>query len=111
MNEEDNCDFYNRQRCRALAKEAQVPVIAFDALHDGNSQADGLAKNDDLFAALPKRFECCVAAPVILMHNFAVEHGLINSSKGVARDLPYAKGCGPNQSRRPITQDAYVNHS
>jgi hypothetical protein len=37
-NEEDNCEFYNRQHLRAQAKHAKVPVIAFDAVHEGTPQ-------------------------------------------------------------------------
>ena len=32
--EEKNCDVYNHARVRAFAKENQVPVVAFDAVHE-----------------------------------------------------------------------------
>ena len=95
-NEEENCEYYNRKRLRAHAEEAKIPVIAFNAIHAGATQEAGLAMEDDSFAGLPKRLEVATGAPVLLMHNAAVEHGLMNGSQGTVVDIVYFDGCHPN---------------
>ena len=95
-NEEENCEHYNRQRVRALAKETGVPVIAFDATHEGTTHDTGLRMDANMFSSLPSRFESCAGAPVLLTHNLAVEHGLMNGSQGKVVDTVYAAGCHPN---------------
>ncbi len=105
-NEEDNCDHYNRQRLRVLAKETKVPVIAFDAPHEVATQDASMKLDESLSSALPKRLEVATGAPALLMHNLAVEHGWMNGSQGVVVDAPYADGCHPNRdhvtSRMPM---------
>ena len=105
-NEEDNCEFYNRQHLRAQAKHAKVPVIAFDAVHEGTPQENGMTMKDELFNALPRRLELAVGAPVLLLHNLAVEHGLMNGSQGTVMDIVFAAGDHPNHdlvaNRMPI---------
>ena len=94
-NEEDNCDAHNRKHVRKLAADTNVPVVAFDATHAGIAQAQGVALDDALFCSLPKRLELAVGAPVLLMHNIAVEHGLMNGSQGTVVDFVYLPGCHP----------------
>ena len=50
--EEKSCDHHNHARVRAFAKETQVPVIAFDAVHEGISHDDGLATDEADFPGL-----------------------------------------------------------
>ena len=50
--EEKNCEVHNHARVRAFAKERQVPVIAFDAVHEGVTHEDGLAADDAEFVAI-----------------------------------------------------------
>ena len=98
-NPEDNCDFYNQQRLRCAAKETKRPVIAFDAVHENCTQRAGLALDDDRFMNLPKRLELCVGAPVLLTHNLAPQHGLMNGSQGTIEEIQYPKGGHPNHER------------
>ena len=60
------------------------------------------------FGSLPSRSETAVGAPVLLTHNLAVEHGLINGSQGRVVDVVYADGCHPNhdcvENRMPLSQ-------
>ena len=60
-NEEDNCELHNRPHLRAHVKQAEVPVIAFDAVHEGTTEENGMAVSDKLFNANPRRFEVAVA--------------------------------------------------
>ena len=94
--EEKSCETYNHARVRAFAKETQVPVIAFDAVHYNVSHADGLATDESEFRGLAPRLELAVGAPVLLLHNLAVEHGLINGSQGKVVDIVFAPGHHPN---------------
>ena len=80
-NEEDNCEYYNRQRLRVMAKTRGVPVIAFDAVHDGKPQQDAMEIADASFSGLQRRLELAEGARIILTHNLSVEHGLINGSQ------------------------------
>ena len=81
-----------------MAAESGVPVIAFDAVHEGTTHKAAMDIDDDKFAALAKRLELAVGAPVLLMHNAAVEHGLMNGSQGSVVDIVYCLGCHPNHS-------------
>ena len=96
QNEEDNCEHYNRQRVRAYAKEERLPVIAFDAVHEGISQTRGLEAADEEFGGLSKRLELAIGCPVILTHNLSVDHGLINGSQGVVNEIIFMDGNHPN---------------
>ena len=96
LNNEESCEHYSRRRLRALAKETKVPVIAFDAIHEGTPQDIGMSMSKKLFNALPPRLELAVGALVILLHNLAVELGLMNGSQGIVVDIVYAQGDHPN---------------
>ena len=88
----DNCDYYNRQQLRTFAKEQQRPVIAFDAQHEGASHDEGMQVPDEEFSGLSKCLELAVGAPVLLTHNLAVKHGLVNGSQGEVVDIVYGNG-------------------
>ena len=47
------------------------------------------------FSSLAHTLELAVGARVILMHNLAVEHGLMNGRQGVVRQIVYAQREGP----------------
>jgi Ni,Fe-hydrogenase III component G len=95
-NEEDNCEHYNRKHLRALAMETKVPVIAFDAVHEGTTQEAGMRMDANLFGSLANRLEAATGARVLLTHNLAVDDGLMNGSQGSIVDIVYADGCNPN---------------
>ena len=98
--EEEHCEFYNHQHLRAQAqKKAKDPAIAFDAVHEGTAQENGMTMRVELFNALPRRLELAVGAPVLLLHNLAVEHGFMNGSLGTVVDIVYAAGDHPNHDR------------
>ena len=45
-NPDNNCTAYNHAKVRKVAKSAQLPVVQFDALHDGTDHKSG-ANTDD----------------------------------------------------------------
>ena len=53
-NPEDNCEYYNRMRLRNHARAHNVPIVRFEAMHKGTTQAEGLKMNDDKFYGLSK---------------------------------------------------------
>ena len=69
-----------------------MPVIAFDAVHEGISHDEGLAAEETDFRGLSARLELAVGAPVLLLHNLAVEHGLINGSQGKVVEIVFTLG-------------------
>ena len=97
-NEEDNYEYYNRQRLRVMAKTRGVPVIAFDAVHDGKPQQDAMEIADASFSGLQRRLELAEGARIILTHNLSVEHGLINGSQGAIVSLLFQPGTHPNHA-------------
>ena len=54
---------------------------------------------EDLFSSLPRRLELAIGAQVLLLHNLAVEHGLMNGSQGTVVDIIFAAGDHPNHDR------------
>ena len=107
-NPEDNCEYYNRQQLRTFAKERKLPVIAFDALHEGTSHDEGMKVADEKFSALSKCLELAIGAPVLLTHNLAVEHGLVNGSQGEIVDIVYRDGHHPNHDTRAFRMPSAV---
>ena len=57
---------------------------------------------------LPKRFEFCVGAPVLLLHNLAVEHGLMNCIQGQVVEIQYAEGAHPNHERLQLRMPSVI---
>lgn len=94
--EEENCEVHNHKRILALANEQKVPVLSFPALHEGVSQEVGVKVDERKFRGLAAHLELAVGAPVLLIHNLAVEHGLINGSQGTVLDIVFAPGHSPN---------------
>lgn len=99
-NPADNCEYYNRQQLRTFVKEHKIPVIAFDAQHEGVSHDEGMNTEDEAFSGLSKRLELAIGAPVLLTHNLAVEHGLVNGSQGQVVDIVCCNGDHPNHDTR-----------
>ena len=85
-----------------------MPVIAFDAVHEGCSHEEGLAADETDFRGLSARLELAVGAPVLLLHNLAVEHGLINGSQGKVVEIVFNPGHHPNHDDVVCRQPAYV---
>ena len=94
-NPEQNCDFFNRMKLRTLASETGVSVARFVSIHTGVDQNSGLRLDAMLFRGLPPDLELAEGALVILISNLAVEHGLMNGTRGVVRKIIYANGKSP----------------
>ena len=77
-NPEENCEYHNKQRLRAFAKESKRQVVAFDAVHENISHEDEMKLDDTKFRALPKRVDPGEDAPILIIHNISPEHALIN---------------------------------
>ena len=73
--------------CRSLARERKQPVVAFDAIHEGISQAQGLAMEESQFNGLASRVELSDEACVILTQNINPEVGLMNGTQAVVKRL------------------------
>ena len=95
-NPETNCEFYNKMKIRALARELHTAVARFEAIHEGVPQAQGMAMAEDTFRGLCKELEVAEGARVILTHNLAVEQGLMNGTQGVIKEIVFGPGDHPN---------------
>ena len=95
-NPEDNCEYHNRMLCRALAREQKQPVIAFDAIHEGIGQLEGLAMDEAHFNGLSSRVELCNEARGILTHNLNPSVGLMNGTQFHVKRIIYAPATHPN---------------
>ena len=96
QNPEDNCDHHNRVKLRKFAREHNVPILRFDAVHLGTDQKDGLNLHDERFYQLPKTLELCRGAKIVVTMNLAVEHGIMNGTQGHIVDFIYHAGHNPN---------------
>ena len=94
-NPEDNCDYYNRMLCRSLARERKQPVVAFDAIHEGISQTQGLAMEEAHFNGLASRLEISDEARILLTQNINPGVGLMNGTQAVVKKIVYAPGTHP----------------
>ena len=96
QNPEDNCEYYNRMLCRSLAQERKQPVVAFDAVHEGVNQAQGLALEESQFNGLAARVELSDEARVILTQNINPGVGLMNGTQATVKKIVFAPGTHPN---------------
>ena len=95
-NPEENCEFYNKSFLRGMARRDGVPIVRIAAQHDGIAQDKGMKLPEERFSGLPSELELAEEARVILIHNLAVEHGLMNGTRGVLKEIVYAPGAHPN---------------
>ena len=58
-------------------------------------------------SSLPTKNAQCVGVRVMLLHNFLVEHGLINGAVGYVRDIRYEHKDGPNHKTEDGLHNAY----
>jgi hypothetical protein len=98
-NPDNNCDEYNRGYLRKTARALGVPVIRFAARHEGMSDREAAELTPDEFNGLMPELELCEGARVLLTHNLAVEHGLMNGTQGVVQQIVFAPGGGPDAER------------
>ena len=82
-NPEDNCQYYNKVQLRIMARETNVPVLRWEATYDGASQEEGQKLDSQYFNGLEHEVECAVGARILLIHNLAVAHGLMNGTQGI----------------------------
>ena len=71
-------------------------MVAFDAIHEGISQAQGLAMEESQFNGLASHVELSDEARVILTQNINPEVGLMNGTQAVVKQIVYAPGTHPN---------------
>ena len=71
-------------------------MIAFDAFHEGVSQADGFAMDERQFNGLGASFELSEEALLFLTQSLKPEVGLMNGTRAIAKRVIYAPGCHPN---------------
>ena len=94
-NPEEHRDSYNKSFLRAMAHKENLPVIRVDAAHEGVDQEEGLKIDESRFNGLAPHLEVCEGARVILIHNLAVEFGLMNGTQGIVQQIVFQKGYHP----------------
>ena len=77
----------------------KVPVARFEALHDGIEHESGLKLDDSDFMDLPNILELAEEAPIIVILNLAIEHGIMNGTRGTVKGILYTKPDGPLSTR------------
>ena len=97
-NEQDNCEFYNARHLRYHAKREGVPVVRFQAVHEGIAEEDGQKLDDHRFGQTPATLETAKHARMLLTRNLAVSVGLINGTRLEVVDVLYAPGKHPNHA-------------
>ena len=95
-NPETNCEFFNKLRIRALARETHTAVARFDAKHTGVPHAEGMSMDENMFRGLTNTLELAEGARAILTHNLAVEQGLMNGTQGEIKEIVFRPGDHPN---------------
>ena len=78
-----------------MAHKENLPVIRIDAEHEGIDASEGMKLDENRFNGLAAQVELCEGARVILIHNLAVEFGLMNGTQGVVKQIVFATGCHP----------------
>ena len=78
-----------------MAHKENLPVIRIDAEHEGIDASEGMKLDESRFNGLAAQVELCEGARVILIHNLAVEFGLMNGTQGVVKQIVFATGCHP----------------
>ena len=105
-NPEHNCNMYNRRQLRLHAHQHDVPIVRISATHEGVDDEEGLAMDDVCFQQLSTHLELAEGARIILTHNLAVEHRLMNGTQGTVHEIVYESPEGPNDvllsKRRPL---------
>ena len=99
-NPEDNCQYYNKVQLRIMAREKSVPVQRWEATYDGTSQEEGQKLDSQYFNGLEHEVECAVGARILLIHNLAVAHGLMNGTQGVIKHVLFPTTQGPTHPER-----------
>ena len=98
-NPEDNCDCYNKMHLRAMAHKEKLPVIRITAEHIGCTEEEGRKMDEEKFNGLPLDCELAEGARVILIHNLAVEHGLMNGTQGIVQQVVFRTNHHPKHDR------------
>ena len=86
-NPENNATYYNRMKLRRHAQKQNVPVARFEAHHNGIEQEGGLKLDEADFMNVPAVLELAEEAAVIFFFgNSAIEHGIMNGTRGVVKE-------------------------
>ena len=94
-NPENNATYYNRMKLRRHALKNDIPVARFEAQHQGAEQDVAMKVDDADFVNLASVLELAVEAPVIVILNLIIEHGIMNGTRGIVKDILYEKPEGP----------------
>ena len=94
-NPENNATYYNRMKLRRHALKHDFPVARFEASHQGAEQDVAMKVDDADFVNLASVLELAVEAPVIVILNLIIEHGIMNGTRGIVKDILYEKPEGP----------------
>ena len=90
-NPDENCEAYNKAHLRAVAQKDNLPVIRIEAMHTGTTQGEGKKMGEERFNGLAAQVELIEDARVILIHNLAVEYGLMNGTQGVVKQIVFER--------------------
>ena len=75
-----------------------MPVISFQATHDGISETEAHKLGEERFGQLSATLELAKKARMLSTRNLAVLSGLINGTRVEVVDVLYAPGNHPNHA-------------
>jgi len=105
----DGADQVNASELRRIARERQVPIASFGALHyDYEEGSDPNVVGADDFSGLASHMELCVGARVLLTNNLWVQAGLMNGAMGTVRGFVWPKGAEPGSKEKKLSAPLFV---
>ena len=87
-----------------LAEDFETPIAKSRAVYSAGRNGRNCCVAE---SSLPTKNALCVGVRVMLLHNFLVEHGLMNGAVGYVRAIRYEHKDGPNHETDNGLQNAY----
>lgn len=87
-----------------IANDFVTPIAKSRAIYSAGRNGKNCCVAE---SSLPSKNALCVGVRVMLLHNFLVEHGLMNGAVGYVRAIRYEHKEGPNHQPQTGTPNAY----
>ena len=78
-----------------MAQKDNLPVIRIDATHTGTTQEEGVKMGEERFNGLAAQVELTEEVRAILIHNLAVEYGLMNGTQDIVKHIFFRDRTSP----------------